>query len=141
MQTNCVDNGPREGLRTFLEAASDDPDTVLHYEFMQARAHHRDFTYVVVDGSHLPLLLHLAIGIGFASKPSGVQQRVHRLRRAPDITLQFFHVRRTTGYTSSTPMAGLNMCRTSACPPASSTRSSRPRATAASITPTRLLTW
>lgn len=33
--TNCVDNGPREGLQAFLNAASDDPDTVLHYEFMQ----------------------------------------------------------------------------------------------------------
>ena len=35
--TNCVDNGPRKGLDTFLKAASKDPDTVLHYEFMQAR--------------------------------------------------------------------------------------------------------
>ena len=35
MQTNCVDNGPRQGLETFLQAASDDPETVLHYEFMQ----------------------------------------------------------------------------------------------------------
>ncbi len=33
--TNCVDNGPREGLEKFLNAASSDPDTVLHYEFMQ----------------------------------------------------------------------------------------------------------
>lgn len=33
--TNCVDNGPREGLDKFLKAASSDPDTVLHYEFMQ----------------------------------------------------------------------------------------------------------
>ena len=33
--TNCVDNGPPEGLATFLNAASKDPDTVLHYEFMQ----------------------------------------------------------------------------------------------------------
>lgn len=33
--TNCVDNGPREGLDKFLKAASNDPDTVLHYEFMQ----------------------------------------------------------------------------------------------------------
>jgi len=30
-----VDNGPRQGLDKFLKAASDDPDTVLHYEFMQ----------------------------------------------------------------------------------------------------------
>lgn len=35
--TNCVDNGPRAGLVKFLNAASADPDTVLHYEFMQAR--------------------------------------------------------------------------------------------------------
>lgn len=33
--TNCVDNGKREGLNKFLKAASDSPDTVLHYEFMQ----------------------------------------------------------------------------------------------------------
>ncbi|KAJ8451189.1 hypothetical protein Cgig2_013961 [Carnegiea gigantea] len=30
-----VDNGTREGLDKFLQAASSDPDTVLHYEFMQ----------------------------------------------------------------------------------------------------------
>lgn len=36
--TNCVDNGPREGLDKFLQAASSSPDTVLHYEFMQV--HH-----------------------------------------------------------------------------------------------------
>ncbi|KAL2923098.1 7-hydroxymethyl chlorophyll a reductase chloroplastic [Bienertia sinuspersici] len=30
-----VDNGTREGLDKFLRAASSDPDTVLHYEFMQ----------------------------------------------------------------------------------------------------------
>jgi 7-hydroxymethyl chlorophyll a reductase len=36
--TNCVDNGPRQGLDKFLRAASAQPDTVLHYEFMQARA-------------------------------------------------------------------------------------------------------
>lgn len=33
--TNCVDNGPRQGLEKFLKAASSDPNTVLHYEFMQ----------------------------------------------------------------------------------------------------------
>lgn len=37
--TNCVDNGPREGLEAFLQAASNDPDTVLHYEFMQVLLH------------------------------------------------------------------------------------------------------
>lgn len=36
--TNCVDNGPRQGLDKFLQAASSSPDTVLHYEFMQV--HH-----------------------------------------------------------------------------------------------------
>ena len=33
--TNCVDNGPREGLAKFLGAASAAPATALHYEFMQ----------------------------------------------------------------------------------------------------------
>ncbi|XP_065862922.1 7-hydroxymethyl chlorophyll a reductase, chloroplastic [Euphorbia lathyris] len=33
--TNCVDNGTRPGLDKFLKAASDEPETVLHYEFMQ----------------------------------------------------------------------------------------------------------
>ncbi|GKC37837.1 7-hydroxymethyl chlorophyll a reductase, chloroplastic [Tanacetum coccineum] len=33
--TNCVDNGTRDGLGKFLRAASTDPKTVLHYEFMQ----------------------------------------------------------------------------------------------------------
>ncbi|KAK0608155.1 hypothetical protein LWI29_026341 [Acer saccharum] len=33
--TNCVDNGKREGLDKFLKAASSEPETVLHYEFMQ----------------------------------------------------------------------------------------------------------
>lgn len=33
--TNCVDNGPRQGLEKFLNVASANPDTVLHYEFMQ----------------------------------------------------------------------------------------------------------
>jgi 7-hydroxymethyl chlorophyll a reductase len=35
--TNCTDNGPREGLDKFLAAASADPATVRHYEFMQVR--------------------------------------------------------------------------------------------------------
>ena len=33
--THCVDNGPREGLDHFLQVASDNGDTVRHYEFMQ----------------------------------------------------------------------------------------------------------
>ena len=31
----CVDNVSRDGLNTFLQSASDSPDTVVHYEFMQ----------------------------------------------------------------------------------------------------------
>jgi coenzyme F420-reducing hydrogenase beta subunit len=31
----CVDNVSRQGLQTFLESASDSPETVVHYEFMQ----------------------------------------------------------------------------------------------------------
>jgi len=30
-----VDNGTREGLDKFLKAASTEPETVMHYEFMQ----------------------------------------------------------------------------------------------------------
>lgn len=30
-----MDNGKREGLDKFLKAASNEPETVLHYEFMQ----------------------------------------------------------------------------------------------------------
>ncbi|KAL4421293.1 hypothetical protein ABPG75_010584 [Micractinium tetrahymenae] len=33
--TNCTDNGPRQGLEKFLNAASSDSASVLHYEFMQ----------------------------------------------------------------------------------------------------------
>ena len=33
--TNCTDNGPPGALDKFLNAASDDPATVKHYEFMQ----------------------------------------------------------------------------------------------------------
>ena len=33
--THCVDNGKRAGLEKFLHAASESPDTALHYEFMQ----------------------------------------------------------------------------------------------------------
>jgi len=32
---SAVDNGTREGLDKFLKAASESPETVLHYEFMQ----------------------------------------------------------------------------------------------------------
>jgi 7-hydroxymethyl chlorophyll a reductase len=35
MGTNCTDNGRAETLPKFLNAASDDPGTVMHYEFMQ----------------------------------------------------------------------------------------------------------
>lgn len=37
MGTNCVDNGKREGLERFLNVASETPETVRHYEFMQVR--------------------------------------------------------------------------------------------------------
>eukprot|EP00466_Bigelowiella_natans_P007462 jgi/Bigna1/92839/estExt_fgenesh1_pm.C_800009 len=33
--TFCVDNGPNKGLKKFLKAASDEPETVTNYEFMQ----------------------------------------------------------------------------------------------------------
>lgn len=55
--TNCVDNGPREGLDKFLKAASSDPDTVLHYEFMQdykVHLKHRDGTFEKVPYFSLP---------------------------------------------------------------------------------------
>lgn len=32
---STVDNGTRDGLDKFLKAASSEPETVLHYEFMQ----------------------------------------------------------------------------------------------------------
>ena len=35
--TNCVDNGTREGFEKFKNAASETPETLLHYEFMQVR--------------------------------------------------------------------------------------------------------
>ena len=33
--TNCTDNGRKETLSKFLDNASEDPKTVIHYEFMQ----------------------------------------------------------------------------------------------------------
>ena len=61
VQTNCVDNGPREGLRTFLEAASDDPDTVLHYEFMQDYRVHIKHT-----GAHTVQMLDICAAAALA---------------------------------------------------------------------------
>ena len=55
--TNCTDNGDREGLRTFLNAASADPATALHYEFMQDyRVHikHTDGSFEYVPYFSLP---------------------------------------------------------------------------------------
>eukprot|EP00803_Ostreobium_quekettii_P000456 evm.model.scf_41.5 EVM.evm.TU.scf_41.5 scf_41:174089-180627(-) len=55
--TNCVDNGTREGLDTFVKTASTDPDTVLHYEFMQDyRVHikHTDGHFEYVPFFSLP---------------------------------------------------------------------------------------
>lgn len=40
-----MDNGTREGLDKFLKAASSEPETVLHYEFMQDYKV-RDFLFV-----------------------------------------------------------------------------------------------
>lgn len=53
--TNCVDNGPREGLDKFLQAASSSPDTVLHYEFMQVH-HCPAFTAPLVSASVMTIL-------------------------------------------------------------------------------------
>jgi len=55
--TNCVDNGPRAGLEKFLNAASADPATVLHYEFMQDyRVHikHTDGSFEYIPYFCLP---------------------------------------------------------------------------------------
>lgn len=54
---NCTDNGEREGLNKFLHVASSDPDTVVHYEFMQDyRVHlkHDDGTYEKIPYFCLP---------------------------------------------------------------------------------------
>jgi 7-hydroxymethyl chlorophyll a reductase len=47
MGTNCTDNGRKETLGKFLENASEDPATVVHYEFMQDYQVHLKHT----DGS------------------------------------------------------------------------------------------
>ncbi|CAK0787353.1 hypothetical protein CVIRNUC_010573 [Coccomyxa viridis] len=55
--TNCVDNGPRQGLEKFLNVASSDPDSVLHYEFMQDyRVHikHTDGSFEYIPYFCLP---------------------------------------------------------------------------------------
>jgi len=46
--TNCTDNGRWEGFNKFIDAASEDPDTVMHYEFMQDYQVHLKH----VDGSY-----------------------------------------------------------------------------------------
>lgn len=54
---NCTDNGERAGLEKFLHAASKEPDTVQHYEFMQDyRVHlkHLDGSYERVPYFCLP---------------------------------------------------------------------------------------
>lgn len=59
-----VDNGTREGLDKFLKAASTEPETVLHYEFMQdykvcvAIAHTISYWYL---GFFLPKLFNNSI--------------------------------------------------------------------------------
>lgn len=55
--TNCVDNGPRQGLEKFLNAASKTPETVLHYEFMQdyqVHIKHLDGHYEIIPYFCLP---------------------------------------------------------------------------------------
>ncbi|GBF89968.1 hypothetical protein Rsub_02674, partial [Raphidocelis subcapitata] len=55
--TNCTDNGPREGLAKFLNAASSRPASALHYEFMQDyRVHikHDDGSFEYVPYFCLP---------------------------------------------------------------------------------------
>lgn len=55
--THCVDNGPRSGLEKFLRVASEHPETVQHYEFMQDyRVHfkHQDGSYERVPYFCLP---------------------------------------------------------------------------------------
>lgn len=55
--TNCVDNGPRQGLEKFLNAASTRPETALHYEFMQDyRVHikHTDGSFEYIPYFCLP---------------------------------------------------------------------------------------
>jgi len=55
--TNCTDNGPREGFKKFVNAASEDPDTVMHYEFMpdyQVHLKHIDGSYEKVPYFCLP---------------------------------------------------------------------------------------
>jgi len=42
-----VDNGTREGLDKFLKAASETPETVLHYEFMQD---YKVFSWRILSG-------------------------------------------------------------------------------------------
>lgn len=54
---NCTDNGERESLDKFLNAASKEPETVKHYEFMQDyRVHlkHLDGSYEKVPYFCLP---------------------------------------------------------------------------------------
>jgi len=55
--TNCTDNGTTEGFNKFVNAASEDPATVKHYEFMQDyRVHlkHEDGSYEKVPYFCLP---------------------------------------------------------------------------------------
>lgn len=70
--TNCVDNGPREGLGKFLQAASSSPDTVLHYEFMQV-CHCPVLTTCLVSGAHVAVMQTL---IHIEMKPTGAHQLI-----------------------------------------------------------------
>ena len=55
--TNCTDNGRADGFQKFVGLASEDPDTVVHYEFMQdyqVHFKHRDGSYEKVPYFCLP---------------------------------------------------------------------------------------
>ena len=58
--TNCVDNGPREGLDKFLRLSSKTPERVRHYEFMQVSRTTRTRTHFAFLPSSL---LHLFSGL------------------------------------------------------------------------------
>ncbi|URD94508.1 Coenzyme F420 hydrogenase/dehydrogenase, beta subunit N-term [Musa troglodytarum] len=79
--TNCVDNGTREGLEKFLKAASSEPETVLHYEFMQdykvhlkhLDGHIEEVPYFSCQQMNWSMLLHRpATGTSFLSSLCGI---------------------------------------------------------------------
>ncbi|KAG4907108.1 hypothetical protein JHK86_055592 [Glycine max] len=53
-----VDNGTREGLDKFLKAASQSPETVLHYEFMQDyKVHLKHLDGHIEEGNRRPFVM------------------------------------------------------------------------------------